>query len=204
MPNTPQLRKTIGSYLGQVLTPEMAAAIEVSAYHTEDAGYQPSQFGSVRHGEFTIQVERMSDILPGLHLLHAEHWLETEGHRHGLTMEPNYNAMMADERAGRMVQFTVRNARGELVGNLRMYVSVSRHTQTLMAREDTLYLIPQVRGGFMAVALMRFVENAMRSIGVREIECDSKLVNNADVLMRRLKYTAVALKFSKVFGEKNV
>lgn len=204
MPNTPQLRKTIGSYIGQVLTPEIAAAIEVSAYHTEDAGYQPSQFGSVRHGDFTIQVERMSDILPGLHLLHAEHWLETEKHRHGLRMEPDYNAMMADERSGRMVQFTVRDVRGELVGNLRMYVSVSRHTQTLMAREDTLYLHPDARGGMTSVALVRFMESSLLSIGVREIEVDTKLVNNVDALMRRLKYTAVALKFSKVFGEKNV
>ena len=134
MPNTSQLRKTIGSYLGQVLTPEMAAAIEVSAYHTEDAGYLPSQFGSVRHGDFTIQVERMSDILPGLHLLHAEHWLETEKHRHGLMMEPDYHAMMADERAGRMVQFTVRDV-GQDVSRVPAILQ-----EALALRPDLIYV----------------------------------------------------------------
>lgn len=64
-----------------------------------------------------------------------------------------------------------------------------------------LYLAPEVRGGFAAVTLMRFAEGALLSIGVREIRADSKLVNRADVLMRRLGYEPVALKFVKVFKE---
>jgi hypothetical protein len=204
MPNITQLRKTIAHYLGQALTPEMAAEIEVSAYHSEDEALPPSQFGCIQHGGFTIQVERLSNIIPEIDVLHAAHWLETEKYRHGLQLNLNYPALMADERAGRLMQFTVRNAQGALVGNLRMYVAMSRHTQTMMAREDTLYLTPEVRGSFLPVALMRFAEKALLSLGVREIEGDSKLVNNADVLMRRLKYTAVAIKFSKVFGEKHV
>jgi hypothetical protein len=48
---------------------------------------------------------------------------------------------------------------------------------------------------------MRFAETDLRSIGVREIDADSKLVNNADTLMRRLKYQPVAIRFSKIFKE---
>ena len=116
----------------------------------------------------------------------------------GLPMRPDYVAAMAQEQAGRMVQFTVRHApTGELVGNLRMYLAQSTHTQTPYAQEDTLYLKPEHRGGFTVMALLRFAEAALQSIGVQEIRIHSKLVNNADVLMRRMKYQPVALEFVK-------
>ena len=183
-----------------VLTPEMAVQIELSAFDCLDSSFHPALFGSVEHEGFTIAVERMRDILPELHILHQAHWRETEAYRHGLRMNPDYEAMLADEKGGRLIQFTVRR-HSSLVGNLRMYVLMSRHTQTLKAVEDTLYLAPQARGGMLAVKLMRFAEDSLRSIGVREIEVNSKLVNKADVLMRRLKYPAVATQFTKVFPE---
>jgi len=203
--NITNLRKTIGAFIGQVMTPEIAVAIELSASHGDDMSHDPIKFGVLWHNGFMFQAERMADILPSLHAMHLEHWRETEKHRHGFAMRPDYSAMLADERAGRLIQFTVRNEVGALVGNLRMYVLQSRHTQTLKAVEDTLYLTPSARGGITALKLMRFAEASLLAIGVREIEADSKLVNNADVLMRRLKYTPVAIKFSKIFeGDSHV
>lgn len=202
MPNITHLRNTIGSYLGQVLTPEISAAIELSAHAVADASYDPAQFVPMVKGEFTFQAERLREILAELHPLHAAHWLETEKHRHGLPLNPDYAAMLADEHAGQLIQFTVRKG-AELVGNLRMYVGTSRHSGTKFASEDTLYLCPHVRGGSTALTLMRYVETVLRAIGVREIRCDSKLVNNADVLMRRMGYEAVAIKFVKIFKEEN-
>ena len=38
-------------------------------------------------------------------------------------------------------------------------------------------------------------------IGVREIEANSKLINGADVLMRRRKFTPVAIQFHKIVKE---
>jgi len=192
------LRQALGAHLGQVLTPEVAAAIEVAASAPADDSHTPEQFGSVTHGDYTIQVERFVDVLNELHTLHVLHWAETEKHRAGLPMRPDYLALMAQERAGRMLQFTVRHAGvGELVGNLRMYLARSTHTQTPYAQEDTLYIKPEHRGGFTVMALIRFAEAALRSIGVPEIRIHSKLVNNADVLMRRMKYQPVALEFVK-------
>lgn len=190
--------------MGATLTPEIAVAIELAAHDATDASIDPAKFGVMEKDGLSFQAERMADILPELHILHMLHWQETEKYRHGLTMNPDYRALEADERAGRLIQFTVRQIRGDehrpLVGNLRMYVHTSRHTQTLKAQEDTLYLHPDSRGGMTALTLMRFAEASLLSIGVREIEADSKLVNKADVLMRRMKYTHVANKFSKVFG----
>lgn len=166
------------------------------------AAYAPEQFGTASSGSYTIQVERFADVLDELHALHVLHWHETEKHRAGLPMRPDYVTLMAHERAGRMLQFTVRHAgTAELVGNLRMYLAQSTHTQTTYAQEDTLYLKPEHRGGFTAMALIRFAEGALRSIGITEIRIHSKLVNNADVLMRRMKYQPVALEFVKFFDK---
>lgn len=198
--NVNQLRTALAQHLGRELTPEVAAAIEAAA---RPAG-QPidvKALGYCLHQQYAIQAEPFQDVLPRLHQLHALHWQETERHRHGLPLAPDYEAMAERERAGRMVQFTVRDSGGDIVGHLRMYLGVSLHTGTLFAEEDTLFILPEHRGGMLAVALLRFVERALRGIGVREIRADSKLVNRADVLMRRLGYDPVALKFVKVFKD---
>jgi hypothetical protein len=53
----------------------------------------------------------------------------------------------------------------------------------------------------LGLRLMRYAEKCLRVIGVREISANSKLVNKADVLMRRMGYTAVATEFTKVFED---
>ena len=194
------LRQAIGAHLGQVLTPDVAAGIMADAMATPDLSIDPAKFGSAEHVGLTICAERMRDVLDELHPLHQAHWLETDKHRHGLPLAPAYDLMLADERAGRLLQFTARDG-AELVGNLRMYLGVSRHSGTKFATEDTLYLAPKARGGFTALALMRFAERALLSIGVREIRADSKLVNNAGALMRRMGYEPVATQYVKIFKE---
>jgi hypothetical protein len=64
-----------------------------------------------------------------------------------------------------------------------------------------MFLLPEHRGSFAALALIRFAEQSLRAIGIREIRVNSKLVNRADVLMLRMGYGAVALEFVKFFEE---
>ena len=90
---------------------------------------------------------------------------------------------------------------GELVGNMRMYLYISIHTQTRFASEDTIFITLGHRGGMTVIALMRFAERCLLALGIREIRGNSKLVNNADVLMRRLDYTPVAIEFVKFFKD---
>lgn len=193
------LRQALGSALGKTLTPELAAQIEASAFDTEDRSHDPAKFGLVKYKHYTIQVERFRDILPELHELHMQHWRETERHYKGLQMDPDYETVKNIERMGRAIQFTMRSDAGELVGNLRMYVVDSLHTRTPYAMEDTLFIKPDHRGSFAVMAMLRFAEDSLRSIGIKEIRTNSKLVNNADVLMRRMGYDPVALEFVKFF-----
>lgn len=197
------LRLALSHFMGQELTEEVAGRIEFIAAGGADLSPDPDQFAPLIAGDYRIQVERLSESLKEIHALHELHWQETEKHRHGLTMNPDYPAMLARERSGRLVQFTVRAFDGQLVGQCRMYLGSSLHTCTLFAEEDTLYLLPQHRGGFLAIHLLRYVERVLvDQFDVREIRADSKLVNNADVLMRRLRYAEVSTKFVKVFPKK--
>ncbi len=195
------LREALVANLGQVLTPEVAAAIELSALAPRDDGYDPRIFGRIFHGEYVIKVERFEHIIDEMHSLHELHWIETEKHRHGLKLNPNYLNLVARERCGDLIQFTMRSFGGVLVGNLRMYLIDSLHTQTRYASEDTLFIHPDHRGSFAVMALMRFAEKSLFSIGIREIRVNSKLVNKADVLMRRMGYTPVATEFVKFMKE---
>jgi len=145
-----------------------------------------------------LAVERVADVLPELHELHLLHWQETEKYRHGLPFQPDYEAVLASERAGQVVQFTARQA-GQMVGNLRVYLQTSRHTGTRFAKEDTLFVHPGHRGGWLAMHLLRYAETVLKGLGVREIRADSKLSNRADVLMRRMGYEPVSTQFVKFF-----
>lgn len=195
------LRAALGHFIGQTLTPEVAARIEFVAMGSEDLARPPEQFPPlVLHG-YTIQVERLRDVLAEMHTLHQAYWEEVgDADLHGLPMRPDYKGMQATERAGCLVQFTVRAASGELVGQCRMYLAVSMHTGTMLAEDDTLFLLPAHRGGFLVMHLLRYVERVLvAEFGLREIYANSRLANNAGVLMRRLGYRAVTQRYVKVF-----
>lgn len=163
-----------------------------------DRSYDPQQFGQGQYKDYTFQCERFSDSLRELTPLHEEHWAETETHQ-DLPLKPDFDLMLECERSGGLLQFTSRH-KGVLIGNMRVYIARSTHTQELFATEDTFYVTPEHRGGFMAVRLWQFVESSVRSIGVREIHFDSKLVNKADRMAVYLKYKPVAMKFTKTFN----
>lgn len=194
------LRKLLAEHVGQPLTSELCHLIDCVARYGPDNAIQLDQFKPEGYGGYTLSVERFGDLISELEPLHQAHWHETEKHRQGLALKPDYPLLLARERSGGLLQFTARDAAG-IVGHVRMYLGKSTHTSTLFAEEDTLYIKPEHRGGFLVMALMRYAERCLRQVGVREIRADSKLLNKADVLMKRLGYTPVALKFHKFFED---
>jgi hypothetical protein len=154
------------------------------------------------HGEYVIQVERFRDIQEELHPLHVLHYAETERHRRGIALAPKYDRVRAMERAGCVVQFTARR-HGELAAQLRLYLSESVHTASVVASEDALFLAPAHRpNAFLMIALLRYAEQVLIDLGAHEIHANSKKVNNAAVLMRRLGYDEVATQFIKIVKRK--
>lgn len=188
-----ELCLALAKYSGQVLTREVARDMLADLF--PDRTIDPAQFGSQRCGSVTFQAELLRDIIPQMHALHQLHWSETEGHRHGLQLDMDYDALLDEERAGTMVQFTARDG-DKLVGNFRLYLRVSRHTCTPFAKEDTLYLMPQYRRGRTALRQLEFAKVALMSIGYREFRADVKRTSPAaGRLLEHCGFQAVATEY---------
>jgi hypothetical protein len=184
-------------HLGQVITPEVAAAIEAEVMFEPDCTIDPRQFAPMHYNGYTIQVEHFHEVLPELVPLHEAHWLETERHRHGIALKPRYDNLQRRFRAGKALQFTIRKD-GILVGHLREWLFNSDHTDTPVAEEDTLFIVPEHRGGFLPIKLIAYGEQCVLQLyPAFEARTNSKLVNRADVLMKRAKYTPFAIQHVK-------
>src|SRR5690242_4484079 len=146
-----ELMSLLRTNIGAPLSPELAAHImlaadRIPALIARDA---IDRIKPERHGDFVFSLERIEAIAEEIKPLHRAHWEETEAHRHGLPFNPDYRAFVRYERAGRYVLLTLRRD-DRLLGNCAMYLDKSTHTQTTIATEDTLYLLPEARKGRVA------------------------------------------------------
>jgi GNAT superfamily N-acetyltransferase len=181
------------------LTPDLAVQIMMAADQM-DALITPEAIDKIEPeqcGEFTFAVERMVHIMEEMKPLHQAHWNETETYSHGLALDPDYQTFLQYERAGRYVLFTLRKD-GKLLGNCAMYLCQSTHTQTLLATEDTLYLLPEARKGRTAVRFVSYIERALKQFGVREIKISVKLVNKAGRFFQMVGYKHIENGLSKM------
>lgn len=85
-----------------------------------------------------------------------------------------------------------------------MYLDRSAHTQTLIATEDTLYLLPEARARGVARRFVAYVEQAMRSLEVREINATVKTANKAGRFFQMLGYRHVENGLTKILEAEHV
>ena len=195
----------LAANMGDMLSPELAADICVAAecldrvVPMENITLIPPE----KCGDFVFSRERIEDIAEEIKLLHRAHWDETEEHRHGLPFDPDYATFARYERAGRYVLFTVRKE-NRLWGNCAMYLDRSTHTQTVLATEDTLYLLPPARTGRVARRFVDYVEKAMRLLEASEIHITVKTVNKAGRFLRMLGYSHIENGLIKILETENV
>jgi GNAT superfamily N-acetyltransferase len=195
----------LAANMGDMLSPELAADICVAA-ECLDRVVPMENITLIRPekcGDFVFSRERIEDIAEEIKLLHRAHWDETEEHRHGLPFDPDYATFARYERAGRYVLFTVRKE-NRLCGNCAMYLDRSTHTQTVLATEDTLYLLPLARTGRVARRFVGYVEKVMRLLGASEIHITVKTVNKAGRFLRMLGYSHVEDGLIKILETENV
>ena len=191
--------------MGLPLLPGLAADICVAASRigTLVPASVIEQIKPEKHEDFIFSPERIENIGEEIKPLHRAHWDETEVHRHGLPFNPDYETFIRYERAGRYVLLTLRCG-GRLLGNCAMYLDKSAHTQTIIATEDTLYLLPEARKGRVARYFVAYVENAMRLIGASEINITVKTANKAARFFRLLGYRHVENGLNKILEIENV
>lgn len=117
------------------------------------------------------------------------HWKETEQYQ-TFPLNPDKDLYIHYNDIGYHRQYMARKD-GKAVGYLGIYVRKSMHTQVMIATEDNLYLRPEARGGRNAKRFVEFVENDLKSIGVREVLMHSKFANSSERLMKFLGYQSV-------------
>lgn len=185
--------------IGQVLTADIAADImTIAAQMPTLVSFNIiDQIKPETYCGLIFDIERIENITEEIKPLHRAHWDETETHSHGLPFNPDYQTFIRHERAGRYVLFTLRKE-GELLGNCAMYLNRSTHTQTLLATEDTLFLLPAARRGRSAFKFVDYIERSLQQMGVREITISVKLVNKAGKFFQASGYRHVENGLSKI------
>lgn len=194
----------LAPHLGKTLTPELADKI-LAQFPAHGVPIDLRQFAPRKCGRLVFAAERAIAILAELEVLHQAHWKETEAYHQDIPMAPDLAAGLADEQAGRLIQFTARHE-GRLVGNIRMYVNGrSRHTSLPLASEDTVYLLPEFRGGLYAVRFIQYMEECLAQLHeVTEVYMDDKLANpSAGRLLEHLGYKHIANRRYKILRGKS-
>ncbi len=200
-----ELVSLLHANLGAPLSSELAADICVAASRL-DRLVEPDALERIRpvnHGSIIFARERIEHIVDEVKPLHRAHWEETEAHRHRLPFRPDYAAFIQYERSGRYVLLTARR-NGRLLGNCAMYLDKSAHTQTFIATEDTLYLLPEARSGRTARRFVAYVEHAMQLLGAAEINITVKTMNKAARFFQMLGYRHVENGLTKILEAENV
>lgn len=203
-PLTTILVNTLDGFIGQTLTPDVAARLAASVLRqvypgpVDTSGIEPA-----RVGRYVLAPVRLHSVLPDLKVLHQRHWDETETHRNQIErLNPDYERGLELERQGRFLLIgAIDMDTNQLVGNFGLYLGRSMHTQERIATEDTLYLLPEHRNGRLGIALIRYAETALRHLGVTELTVDVKLVNNVGPMIERMGYQAVGTRYVKNLRE---
>ena len=195
-----ELPQILIRYKDQVLDARTIIAIVNEASQVPYTPVPIEQIAPLEFRGFVFSAERYADCLEELKPLHAAHWQETEKYRHELPLDPDYAGFIRMEAMGKLVLLTIRKD-GELVGQTTMKLYNSMHSQTLVANEDSLFLRADQRGSLPAMlAFIRFVRDALASVGVREVRVSSKLVNGADKLMIRGGFKPFATQLVMMIG----
>lgn len=155
-------------------------------------------------GSYSLQAERLSLVLNELAPMHRAHWEETEAYRHGLPFSPDYEWALQAEAAGEYMLLTARTNTDKsraLVGNYGLLLTKSRHTQTLVAQEDTMFIAPAHRRGRLFHRFSEYGELAALTFGARELRLTTKTTNQVGQMLPRMGYKHVANQYVKVLDE---
>ena len=112
--------------------------------------------------------ERASEVLGEAAGLARAHWREVEAELHGASdYVPDEARYAALERLGMLSVTTARDGEGLLAGYAVFTLAPCPHLKgETVAALDGLYLAPQARRGYNALALLRNAEAAVAALGI--------------------------------------
>lgn len=147
----------------------------------------------------TYNIEPLSGCWSEIEAIGRAHWQETmEYYRGKQPYAPSYDRYNSYDKAGWLITFTARNSEtGQMVGYSLMYLVPSMHTQTMIATEDTIFLLPEYRRGRNGLRFHQFIEAELRERGAREIVVTAKPGSAACRLLEHIGFSVINHQYSK-------
>lgn len=121
---------------------------------------------------YEFGVEQLSEAWEDFEPLFRQHYSEMQKRLKADGMEippykPNVEAYKALNKSGDLLFFTIR-CDGEPAGHASIYVTNDMHNGELIAREDTIYVLPEHRNGVGRMLSKRILQ-ALREAGVKRL-----------------------------------
>lgn len=150
----------------------------------------------------TYDIEPLSGCWPEIEAIGRAHWQETmEYYRGKQPYAPSFERYNQYDKLGWLITFTARD-NGEMVGYSLMYLVPSMHTQTMIATEDTIFLLPEYRKGRNGLRFHQFIEEELVNRGAREIVVTAKPESAACRILEFIGFRVINHQYSKHLDSK--
>lgn len=144
-----------------------------------------------------FQIEPLSTCWDEIEDIGRTHWEETmEYYRGKQPYAPSFERYNAYDKAGWLKTFTGRDE-GKLVGYSLMYLVPSMHTQSMIATEDTIFLLPEYRRGRNGLRFYQYIEDELSKLGATEFIVTAKPDTVACRILERIGCSLINYQYSK-------
>lgn len=153
---------------------------------------------------YSFSVEKAHENLPELFPLYAQHYREMQDRlgRGGVEIgefNPRLPAYIKASQEGYFLNFVVR-AEGEPVGYCNVYLTSDMHNSELIAREDTVFILPGHRNG-VGKRLVKYGLEQLRQRGVKRLHVTAMTDLRVEKLWKRMGFKPVATAMIYTFEE---
>lgn len=154
------------------------------------------------HGEYVFSIENGADNYPEVEPLYRAHYAEMQRRmlEAGIVVaefNPRLDIYFQYWRAGNLLNYIVRKA-GEVVGYSNIYLTSNMHSRELIAKEDTIYLLPAHRNG-TGRRFSKFILEDLRRRGVRRLHVEALTDLRVAKLWERMGFKHTAHSMTYVF-----
>lgn len=153
--------------------------------------------------KYVFYAEGFDESYPDLEPLYRMHYQEMADRLKedcGLEISP-YNPRLdqysAASRNGTLLTFVVR-CEGQAVGYANVYVVRDMHNQDLIAREDTVFIVPDHRNG-VGKQLVKVVLNTLKEMGVQRVNVTAMTDLRVAKLWKRMGFKETAVQMTYTF-----
>ncbi|TPJ97641.1 GNAT family N-acetyltransferase [Mesorhizobium sp. B2-5-9] len=112
--------------------------------------------------------------------------------------KPRLDAYFRGARAGNFLNFVVRTEDGRPAGYCNVWLTQDAHNGELIAREDTVYILPEHRNG-IGKRLVKFGLQHLRARGVKRLHVQAMTDLRVEKLWRRMGFKPVATAMTYIF-----